>query len=854
MRPYRNYVRGKAYSLVYLLLILLLCCSNFSLAVKAEENDQKNILILNSYHDTFNWTHEESQGIKNSLKSNGKNVFISVEHMDWKNNNSKRNWDYLYDYYKYKYENKHLDLIISTDDTALDFALEHRKEIFSDAPIVFCGVNSEGIKELIKNDNNVTGVTEEIDPLETLRLAVKANPLIDKIYLLYDNSESGLSTGQLMNETIKGFDSNINIINWNDLSFDEILSKVQKLNKNSIVYITTYSSDANNTVYDIDYVIKEVCLLSNVPVYGLYDFALGNGIIGGKMLSGRLQGESAAQIAIRVLSGEDPDDIPILTTNTTSTAFDYKQLIRFGIPLNTLPKDSEIINKPFSFFQTYKTLVLSVIGFFILTSIFVFNLLFHIRKLKKLKKDLDIKNEELLASDKKSREQYDEIVLINEKIKQRDEKLRYQAYHNALTGLPNKLSLYDYMSTVDSSSGKAVFFIDIDDFKFVNDTMGHNYGDIILKKISDRINAIVKNDGTLYRISGDEFVVLYEDIDNISKVEYLANKLLDDFFIEYDNDNNNANVDIRVSFSIGIAMSPIHGVNIEELIKHADIAMYNAKKQGKKKYLVYDEALKELFMERMNIQKYLHKALENEEFDLYFQPQLDIKSNRITGLEALLRWDSPDLGQVSPQKIIEVAEESHFILPLGEWILYKACEFLKTTKEKGYTGIKMSINVSILQLFQDNFISQVLDALSKYNLEPEDIELEITETILMESFDEVKEKLQLLRDKKINIALDDFGKGYSSLSYLKQLPITTMKIDKSFIDDILEADDEFLSYVIALGKGMGMSVVAEGVEHESQLIYLQQNNCDVIQGFLFSRPQPKGNILEFLKLSGELLA
>lgn len=851
MRKCRNFVKYAAYSIVFLILILLLSSRIPSFAVKAEEAYQKNVLVLNSYHDSFNWTHEQSAGILSGLKSNGKNVSISIEYMDWKNFNAKENLDYLYEIYSYKYKNKHLDLIITTDDAALEFALKYRETIFSDAPIVFSGVNLEGIRTLIKDQSNVTGVAEEIDPIDTLRLALEVNPLIEKIYLLYDNSESGLSTGQLVNDTIKAYNSDIKIVDWNNLSFDEILYNVQDLDSNSIVFMTTYSSDINNTVYDIDYVINEVCSLSNIPVYGLYDYALGHGIIGGKMLSGRLQGEKAAQIAIRILSGEKPSDIPILYTNTTRSAFDYNQLVHFDIPLDMLPMDSEVINKPFSLFQTYKTLVLSITGVFILIIIFVLILLFYIKKLRRMKKDLNLKNEELsqlyeelVASDEEMREQYDKIRL-------RDDKLRYLAYHDALTGLPNKLSLYEYMSPIDtfSANRKAIFFIDLDNFKFVNDTLGHNYGDKLLIKVSDKINRIIKDEGTLYRLSGDEFVILIEQVDDIDKVENLAKKLLGDFSREY----NDVNVDIRVSFSIGVAISPIHGVNIEELIKYADIAMYKAKKQGKNRYVMYNETLKEALLDRIAIEKNLPKALENEEFELYFQPQLNIKDNKIKGFEALLRWNSPELGQVSPQNIIEVAEETHFIIPLGKWILYKACEFLSLTKEKGYEGFIMSINISILQLIQDNFIDQVLHALSAYDLDPKDIELEITETILMENFDEVNDILHLLRENNIKIALDDFGKGYSSLSYLKQLPITTMKIDKLFIDDILVENDEFLSYVIALGKELGMCVVAEGVEVDSQLTYLKQNNCDIIQGYLFCRPQPGEKILEFLTHSKELL-
>ena len=828
---------------------MLLSSNSFLIVSKAEDGSHTNVLILNSYLDSFSWTHEQKDGILNIIKSSGKDVTISVENIDWKNYNSKDNWDRLYEYYSYKYNNKSIDLIITTDDAALDFALDYRTVIFADAPVVFCGVNSEGIKKLLEGQSNVTGVAEVINPIETLELALRVNPSIEEIYLLYDNSESGLSTGRLMNETIKDFNPNIEVDNWNNLSFDEILEELGDLNPNSIIYITTYSSDANNTVYDIDYVVREVCQSSSVPVYGLYDFALGQGIVGGKMLSGRLQGEYAGQIAMRILSGEKIKNVPILYTDTTKTAFDYEQLIRFDIPLDLLPEDSELINKPFSFYQTYKQLVLAVASIFFIIVIFVFILLFYIRKLRGMRRNLDIKNKELIASDEKTRKQYEEILQINEKIRLRDERLKYLAYHDTLTGLPNKLSLFEYMDRANPSSGKALFFVDIDNFKFINDTLGHSYGDMLLKNVSNEICKVILNDGTLYRLSGDEFLVLYDNIDDIGKVEILANKLLDDFSKE----GSNVNIDMHITFSIGISIYPTHGEGLEDLIRYADIAMYSAKKHGKNRYIIYNETLNETFLERMTIEKYIPKGLENEEFELYYQPQLDIKSNKIIGFEALLRWNSPDIGPIAPNKIIEVAEETHFIIPLGKWILNTACEFLKLTKKKGYTGLKMSINISILQLLQDDFVNQVRNALRVNDLSPEDIVLEITETILMESFDEVIDKLSLLRERNINIALDDFGKGYSSLSYLKQLPITTMKIDKLFIDDILEEDDAFLSYVIALGKELGMTVIAEGVEYECQLSYLRQHNCDIIQGFLFCRPQPKEYILDFLAKSENML-
>lgn len=819
---------------------------------KAEEEDLKNVLVINSYHDGFNWTHEESEGIIQGLKADGINIAIFVEYMDRKNYNSQNDLNYLYEFYKYKYIDKQIDLVVTTDDAALEFALQNREEIFSNAPVVFCGVNIDGIKKITQNYDNVTGVVEEINPIETFQFALKANPLLDTIYLISDNSESGISTRQIVSETIKSFNPNLKIENLNALSFIEILNKVNKLDRESMVFITTYASDINNKIYDIDYVIKNICKNSSVPVYALYEYALGNGIVGGKLLSGRIQGENAAKLAIRILKGEDSSNIPILYLDSTRTTFDYNQLIHHGISMKLLPKNSDVINKPFSFFETYKTLVLSVLGTFLITLIFISILLYYIKRLQDMKHNLNNKNEELsqlyeelTASDEEMREQYEEMVLINEKIRLSDEKLSYLAYHDSLTGLPNKLSLYEYRNMICCSDNRvALYFVDIDNFKFVNDTLGHDYGDRLLIKISDRIRTLLNNNGTLYRLGGDEFVILFESVTNINSVEKYAKIILDDFSKNY----SNVNGEIHISFSIGIAMTPIHGKNLEELLKYSDIAMYEAKQKGKNKYVIYNERMNEIFQERVSIEKYLQKALENNEFELYYQPQLDIQSNLITGFEALLRWNSPELGQVPPDKIIGVSEDMHFIIPLGIWILNTACRFLKTVRDKGFEKVCVSVNISILQLLKEDFIDQVLHALSENNLNPEDIELEITETVLMESFEIIINKLQQLRAMNIKIALDDFGKGYSSLSYLKQLPITTMKIDKSFIDEITEnKEDELLSHVISMGKELGMCVVAEGVELENQLRYLKSHNCDKIQGYLFSKPKPASYIYDLLK-------
>ena len=849
IRGYRNILKLAVSLGVAILLIGLL---NSHKIYANEKGDIHNILVLNSYHQGFNWTREQTEGIIDSLQEMGHNFSFRVEYMDWKNYNTTDNINYLFDYFDYKYHNEKIDIVIATDDAALEFSLKYRDQLFSDAPVVFSGVNMDGMKRITDGYDRVTGVIEVINPTQTIEIAKRINPSLKYIYLLNDNTESGTSTSKIVIDSVNKFDSSLTVIPWNDLPFDEALHKAGELDDQSIILIGTYFRDNNDMLYDNSYVTMKLCEYSKVPVYHLYDFGINHGIVGGTLLSGRKQGEHAAELAIRILDGEDIDRIPVQIPISTRTVFDYNQLLHYNIPLDILPERSEIINKPFSFYETYKSLVISVLAAFVVLIAFVSILLFYIRIINKMKYKLQESNdeltqlyEELYASDEEIKQQYDEIIIINDKIRQSEEKLVNLAYYDTLTGLMNKLSLYE-KANFSASEGKksALLFIDIDNFKYVNDTLGHAFGDKLIVKVAERLTALLCDHCALYRLSGDEFIIIIDPIEERKQAEEYASFLLADFKKDFDNLESN----LHISISIGIAICPDHGRELEQLMKHADIAMYKAKEAGRKSYVVYDHGMNEVFTERIMIEKHLQSALDEKEFELYYQPQLDISTNKVTGFEALLRWNSPVLGFVSPLKFIKVAEDTHFIIPLGTWVLHRACEFLKRLEEDGYQDLTISVNISILQLLQSDFPDIVENALSTYHLKPENLELEITETILMESFDRIITKLRRLRDINIRIALDDFGKGYSSLSYLKQLPITTMKVDKSFIDYINdESQDDLVGHIISLGKNMGMNVVAEGVEEQCQLDYLAMHDCDKMQGYLFCRPLPEADIMNMLR-------
>lgn len=841
---------------IVIFVIILSVLPDCSQDIYAKEQDEvHNVLILHSYHQGFTWTKEENDGIMDYLSSHGSNIIMYTEYLDWKNYPSEYNLDLLEQSFRFKYLNKNIDLIIATDDSALKFAINHRKELFSDAPIVFCGINQEGYSEIIRDIRRATGVIETIDPTRTYEIASELNPSVKNIYLIYDNSESGLSTGKIVTDRLLEKDPTLNIIPCNNMAYQDLLQLVANLTEENIVLITTYYSDVENHILDLEYVTREVSKYSSVPVYHLYDFGLNNGAIGGAMLSGRMQGELAASMALRILNGENIENVHVVAPQTIRLAFDYQQLERFELPLDRLPKECEIINQPFSFYRTYKTFVHSVIIAFAVLITFVCILLFYIRIIKRMKKNLSDSHEELTqlyeelaASEEEMKQQYDEILIINEKLRKGEENLLYLAYHDSLTGLPNKLSLYEDAKLIFNGDSKksALYFIDIDNFKYINDTMGHDFGDQLIIEVGNRLSSLLPDNSILYRLSGDEFILIMENINASSEAEEFAKKILNHFTKEFDVLNST----LHVSLSIGIVLYPEHGHNVEHLLKYADIAMYQAKISGKKNYVIYNKEMIKAFTERVTIEKYLHNALDNNEFEVHYQPQFDIRRNRVTGLEALLRWNNPVLGRVPPLKFINIAEDTHCIIPIGNWVLEKACSFLKELQNKGYRDLTISVNISILQLLQTDFYDIVKNILKKYEIEPHLLELEITETVLIESFDTIVDKLEKLAKLKVRIALDDFGKGYSSLNYLKQLPINTLKVDKSFVDHITERDCNLLAgQIITIGKSMGMCVVAEGVEHQEQLEYLARHECDKIQGYLYSKPITETELIEFLEQS-----
>lgn len=439
---------------------------------------------------------------------------------------------------------------------------------------------------------------------------------------------------------------------------------------------------------------------------------------------------------------------------------------------------------------------------------------------------------------------------ITEK-KRAEQELRYLANYDTLTGLPNRALLSERLSRAIIKARRqdtriAVLFLDLDRFKDINDSLGHSAGDRILKAAAARLLAIVGPGDTVARLGGDEFTVVLEDVESLEAVEIAAGRVLEAFSEALEAEDGN---DISITPSIGISLYPDHAQVPTDLLKFADTAMYQAKAQGRNTFQIYTEAMDSEARQRATMAAALRRSLDRGELRLLYQPRLSLSDGRITGVEALLRWHSQELGEIPPTHFIPLAEESGMILQIGEWVLREACITLRRWRKQGLTDVSMAVNVSVLQLLRGALPELIARTLAEVGVPANRLELEVTESMVMANAEQTTATLQSLRALGLTIAIDDFGTGYSSLVYLKRLPIDTLKIDKEFVGDLAtDPDDEAITAtVITMAHSLGLNVIAEGVETQRQLDYLREKGCDEIQGYWLSPPLDSHHCLAFMR-------
>jgi diguanylate cyclase (GGDEF)-like protein len=429
------------------------------------------------------------------------------------------------------------------------------------------------------------------------------------------------------------------------------------------------------------------------------------------------------------------------------------------------------------------------------------------------------------------------------------DEIEHLAYHDALTGLPNRPLFFDRLIVALAQAARAgqkvgVFFLDLDRFKDINDSLGHSLGDSLLKAVAERVRRCIRDGDTLARVGGDEFTLLIPRIDHVEDAAKIAQKIIETLkipFVIHDRE-------LFVTTSIGISLFPTDGSDPETLVRNADTAMYRAKDSGRDNYQLYAPAMNARALERLALENMLRKALQMKELVVHYQPILDAESRAVVGLEALLRWNHPELGLLSPAHFISIAEHSGLIVPIGEWVLRTACRQLRSWQKRFDRTLHMSVNLSARQFQQSDLVEQIRSAVEEGDIDPRTLELEITESNAMQNADNT---IHILRDLKalgVRIAMDDFGTGYSSLNYLKRFPIDTLKLDQMFVRNVASdpSDAAIVTAIITMAHSLNLNVIAEGVESEEQFAFLKSRRCDCVQGYLFGYPFTVEEVDRFL--------
>lgn len=832
----------------------------------------RRVLILNSYHPGFAWTETLEDAVMKRLIHRYPDIDLASEYLNWKRFPDEEALALLKPALKDRYQNMGLDLVITTDDAALSFALQYRMEFFNNAPVVFMGVSREHAEMFMQTNSNFTGVTESVDIRGTAELALAMRPSTRRVILVYENSESGIPVGEKAELIFREIKPELEVEHWNSLPSTVIRDKSKYLPDDTFIFFAVYSRSAEGLALPMPKFADLLFAESSVPVFGIHEFVIGHNVLGGRVFSGRIHAEVAAEYALRVLEGESVNDIELYIDDNSTLMFDYNVMRRFGIKLWDVPRESQIINSPFEFIENNRNVALAVLAGFFLFCIFTLWLSIVVKRLKRSEAELRSNqktlistniqllgvNQQLVSVDESLRRRNNELEEQKQELEKNQETIRQLAYNDALTKLPNRALMRNVaeeaiFAAEASNRILGIMFIDLDNFKVINDSLGHPTGDAVLESMGRRLRSSLSKDWCLARSGGDEFIVLIPEVSSIASVAEGAYAMLSEFRLPLEVNG----VHFHLGLSIGIAIYPRDGEDFDTLLRSADIAMYAAKAVGKNQFRFFDDDMKTAAQERFLLEDGLRHAIERNELSLEHQAIHTVDGNALIGFESLLRWKSKALGNIAPRRFIPVAEESGLIESIGYWVLEETCRFAynlgeslnEKTADKLPEEFYFCVNVSGRQLIKSNFAEIVKETLGKSGTRAQRIVLEITESVLMDSVEEQAERLLALRVLGLTIALDDFGTGYSSLTYLEKLPIQWLKIDKAFIDGIMSTDEPSIraGSIVALASGWGMSVVAEGVEHKLQRDYLLKHNCDMLQGYLCSRPIPEHEALVYAK-------
>lgn len=843
---------------IVVMIISFMFNTCFTYTYAEVEKTVYNVLFISSYHAGFETLPDQINGIKSVFNDAG--ISLDIDYMDTKRVDNEENYENYFKFLKYRLDHGlKYDVILVGDDNGLQFLMDHRENLVPDLPIVFFCINDMERAKLANELPNVTGIVEGISLKSNLDLATNLFPNAKKIYGIVDDSPTGIgdATGFLMAaENYSNYQ--FELINASEHSLEEFKQELSNIGVEDIVFYMSYFEDVSGNDYSIDEATTIISESVKAPVFRMSIGGVGSGLLGGEMVSYEEQGRLAARMAVSIINGENPNEINMIQESPNKVIFDYNVMQQFGLKIKDLPKGSIILNKPTDYFQLYKNVLMPAIGILIVLMFFIAILIVDNMKLKakdKLLNDYNIElaalNEEMIASEEELREQYDKLTNSQKSLYESEERYRVLAFTDTLTGLSNRTALMLFLEgfVIDHSKKWSLLYIDIDNFKYINDSSGHEIGDAILSQIGNRLCKYEEKYAFLSRLGGDEFVMVVKRSET-EPVDERTNNF--NLFVKEIMDSIEQAIEVRgllfyLTCSVGISNYPEDGIDKAMLLRKADMAMYQAKFAGRSRFLYFNDQMEIAFTQKLVIQNQIRFALSSEQFFLFYQPQYDLRTNQMVGTEALIRWRDGNGNLIPPSVFIPIAEEQGLIQMIGKWVYEEAAKHANTWFEKTGNRLNISLNVSALELSDEHFADSFIEIINRYGLDPTQVAVEVTESLLIVAKDKAISHLLRLKEMGIKVHLDDFGAGYSSLNYMITLPLDVVKIDRQFIIDMIidKRYEDMVKFIIDISHCYGLQVIAEGVETEAQLEKLKMMNCDIIQGYHYAQPMPFDALIAF---------
>lgn len=810
--------------------------------------EDKRILLISSYGPSFMTFYQQIEGIKSQLDASS--VSLDVEFMDSKRFSTEENKTLFLNTLTYKLKQLPVyDVILVSDDNALKFVMEHRLLLFPATPIVFLGINDIGYAEEVKENKYITGVIEAISLEETIDVAIDLYPKAKKVVALVDDSTSGQGDKVLFEKLASKFPNHaFEILDATEIPFERYFSVVGSYDVDTIFILLSLYKDLNGKTFSFYDSLEALINVSRAPIFHPYLHGIGEGLVGGKVISHYSQGAKAGALALGILKGESPSNIPLVRESPNVYTFDMAMIEKWGMNPSGIPKDSVVINARHSIFEKYKGFFIFGLPIFVIQTGLIVALFRSLSQRKRMQQELVLSKGELMRYNEELEASNEELIASFDEIQAQGKRIYDLVYFDELTGLSNRYAITNFLEAVlkqlKSDEKAMIFFLDIDNFKNINDTYGHDFGDEVIRVMGGYLKKLENAQIKVGRFGGDEFLVSIYGRD----IEGLVMHLVEDIKTIFNDVVEVKGRNVFISVSIGISTAPQNALTVRSLIQKADMALYVAKSKGKNRHVFYSEDMETGLEHKVMLQGLLKEALKNDEFYMVYQPYFNMFSGEVMGFEALLRWKKQEALKLNTLEMVELLEEMGYIVEVGDWILNHVFAFVKHLIKTYKRDMCISVNVSSLQLMSVGFVERLIQLVQIHGVNPRFICLEMTETIMIQSMERGANALQILREQNFKIAIDDFGTGYSSLKYFKLLPLDVLKLDKSFVDqlEVSAYDQNLIEAMILLSHQKNVQVIAEGVENSRQIELLKNFGCDVGQGYFYSKPIEEEQVLPFL--------